>query len=446
MRILTEFDSAVKLVTDYGDPEEVKNTLDYIFALSHQCYILLAKKGRSELCKLEFTKTSPLLKPYITQKLTRRIHGEKRKALLKTLKTKQWRIMQCVLKPFKSSAGNLLFDTFLTSLTIPDGAYVFTLTDAQLLRSDGTLPWHMVSKDPNPFQGPFLPIFATSGQKGYVDIPIPNEDDLSLARNPPKYTAVPWEEKKPIAIFRAMKATGCGLTPKTNMRLKLAMMRSPLLDVGIVDTKLTNMKFDPEDGLGFLETSLKKVPEVPVFGGQDTFKYIIHVDGNVNAYRLLSTMTTGSLILRVMSPYTSWVDHMIKHKVHYIPIKEDLSDLLHVINWCKNNDDECRKIAQNGLDFARSILTRDFIQKYMQSILWSLCEKNQPPMDLEKESVKLDSTSNSLSSSKEEYRASDFSEDYIDFPSDKKRCPRGYSAKIHRNKKVCKKNKTRKAK
>jgi hypothetical protein len=366
MRILTEFDSAVKLVTEYGDPEEVKNTLDYIFALSHQCYILLAKQGRSELCKLEFTKTSPLLKPYITQKLTRRIHGEKRKALLKTLKTKQWRIMQCVLKPFKSSAGNPLFDTFLTSLTIPDGAYVFTLTDAQLLRSDGTLPWHMVSKDPNPFQGPFLPIFATSGQKGYVDIPIPNEDDLSLARNPPKYTAVPWEEKKPIAIFRAMKATGCGLTPKTNMRLKLAMMRSPLLDVGIVDTKLTNMKFDPEDGLGFLETSLKKVPEVPVFGGQDTFKYIIHVDGNVLAYRLLKTMLTGSLILRVASPFVHWLDSKLQAGKHYVSVADDLSNLEETVAWCQEHDSKCRKIAERGRLFAQKMLDISVMKKFVE--------------------------------------------------------------------------------
>jgi len=117
-----------------------------------------------------------------------------------------------------------------------------------------------------------------------------------------------------------------------------------------------------------------------------------------------------------------------------------LSDLLHVINWCKNNDDECRKIAQNGLEFARSVLTRDFIQKYMQSILWTLCEKNQPLIEKEKESITIDSIS------KEDNLVSDFSDDYIDFPLDKKRCPRGYSAKIHRNKKVCKKNKTRKKK
>ena len=367
MRILSEFDSALDLLSEYGDPLKVKNTLDYIFGLSHQCYILLAKKGRSELCKLEFSKTSPLLKPYISQRLTRRIRGDKRKALLKTLKNGEWRIMQCVLKPFRGSEGNPLFEKFLTSLKVPDGAYIFTLTDAQLLREDGTLPWHMVSSAPNPIQGPFLPIFATSGQKGFEDIPIPNEDDLSLAMNPLKYKAVPWEEKKPIAIFRAGKATGCGMTPKTNMRLKLSLMRSPSLDVGIVDTKLKNLKFDPEEGLGYLETSLKKVPEVPLMGGQDGFKYIIHVDGNVLAYRLLKSMLTGSLILRVASPFVHWLDHKLQAGKHYVPVADDLSDLEEKMAWCQDHDSKCKKIAEAGRKFAEKALDLGVMKKFMET-------------------------------------------------------------------------------
>ena len=367
MRILKEFESSKVLLHEYADPEKVDQTLQYIFALAHQCYVLLAKKGTSELCKFEFTKTSSILKPYISQKLTRRIRGDRRKALLTTLKQGQWRIMQCVLKPFRRSEGNPLFETFLTSLKVPDGAYIFTLTDAQLLRSDGTLPWHMVSSDPNPFKGPFLPMFASSGQKGYLDIPIPNEDDLAFVMNPEPYTVIPWEKKKPIAVFRAGKATGCGLTPKTNMRLKLALMRSPLLDVGIVDTKLSTMKFDPEEGLGFLETSIKRVPAIPLFGGQDEYKYIIHVDGNVLAYRLLKSMLTGSLILRVASPFVHWLDGSLKAGKHYISVADDLSDLEEKVAWCLEHDSKCKKIAEAGRLFAEKALKLPLLKKYMET-------------------------------------------------------------------------------
>jgi membrane protein involved in colicin uptake len=96
-----------------------------------------------------------------------------------------------------------------------------------------------------------------------------------------------------------------------------------------------------------------------------------------NAYRLLATMLTGSLILRVTSQYTSWVDHMLQHKVHYIPVKADLSDLLDVIRWCKKNDEKCQEIARNGMEFARSILSKKNIQSYLQNALWSLSEHRQ---------------------------------------------------------------------
>jgi membrane protein involved in colicin uptake len=56
-------------------------------------------------------------------------------------------------------------------------------------------------------------------------------------------------------------------------------------------------------------------------------------------------------------------------------VKADLSDLLDVIRWCKKNDDKCQEIARNGMEFARSILSKKNIQSYLQNALWSLAEK-----------------------------------------------------------------------
>ena len=36
---------------------------------------------------------------------------------------------------------------------------------------------------------------------------------------------------------------------------------------------------------------------------------------------------------------------------HYIPIKEDLSDLFDQIMWCRNNDSTCKLIAENSYKF-----------------------------------------------------------------------------------------------
>jgi hypothetical protein len=58
-------------------------------------------------------------------------------------------------------------------------------------------------------------------------------------------------------------------------------------------------------------------------------------------------------------------------------VKADLSDLLDVIRWCKKNDDKCQEIARNGMEFARSILSKKYIQSYLQNMMWSLSEKRK---------------------------------------------------------------------
>jgi len=473
--------------------ESLGNTLKYIFEyLHHQCYMLCINNNDVLLCKLSMNTTAPVFREKIERSLSklqknRRLTPDKRSFIKESLTKNidRLRVMQCVVKPFSNDdqvESNEYLD-LLRGLNLPNGVFILNLTDAVILRNMGKSPFVMVTGKVSVGDYEYkkhLPILSMSGQRTYLDVPIPNYDDVmrvlkddTLKPIKQKKSVVTgsnykdivrsnmqksnkhlveddmktnWDDKKIVkAVFRG-GPTGCGYTEDTNMRIKLAMMSSSLIDVRLskpegatsIDTK--SIKYDPVHGLGIMNTGINFKSSFLSMKDQSNYKYIIHVDGNVNAYRLLSTMTTGSLILRVMSPYTSWVDHMIKHKVHYIPIKEDLSDLLHVINWCKNNDDECRRIAQNGLEFARSVLTRDFIQKYMQTILWSLSPNNEPPMALDNESESIDS------SSKEDDRVSDFSDEYIDFPSDKKRCPRGYSSKIYKNKKVCKKNKTRKKK
>lgn len=496
-------DKSVVLPVELSNPiwemshESLGNTLKYIFEyLHHQCYMLCINNNDVLLCKLSMNTTAPVFREKIESSLSklqknRRLTPDKRSFIKESLTKNidRLRVMQCVVKPFSNDDqvdSNEYLD-LLRGLNLPNGVFILNLTDAVILRNLGKSPFVMVTGKVSVGDYEYekhLPILSMSGQRTYLDIPIPNYDDVmrvlkesTLKPTKAKKTLLTgstykdvvrsnmhksnkkaveddmttnWDDKIIVkAVFRG-GPTGCGYTEDTNMRIKLAMMSSSLIDVRLskpegattIDTK--SIKYDPVHGLGLMNTGINYKSSFLSMKDQSKYKYIIHVDGNVNAYRLLSTMTTGSLILRVMSQYTSWVDHMIKHKVHYIPIKEDLSDLLHVINWCKNNDDECQRIAQNGLEFARSVLTRDFIQNYMQSILWTLCGKNQPPIVIEKESIKLDSILSSIS--KEDYHASDFSDDYIDFPVDKKRCPRGYSVKIHRKKKVCKKNKTHKKK
>jgi len=398
MRILSEYTEALHIATDclnqrknitgpklkspppqiHGpwkqDADAAEHTLKYIYEkLHHNCYMLCVTAGNSELYKLESSTTAPSFKTALT-KLNKTIKGQKRKTLLKTLKSKQWRVMQCIVKPYKSSTTSKNYPEFLEGLQLPDGVFILNLTDAVILREDGTEPWQMVSGSKSLGEYNFkthLPILSGSGQKGYWDIPIPNYDDIRIALGTDKIgiPELDWSQKKGIAVFRG-GPTGCGYTINTNMRLKLATLKSDILDVGIVENKSNSLKFDPEEGLGMLDTDQSKVPFLDLITQQSKYKYIIHVDGNVAAYRLLKSMLTGSVILRVKSEYTIWADHLLKEGKHYISVKSDLSDLDDVLEWCKNNDKKCQKIAKEGLSFATKVLTKEYLRDYFQRLLY----------------------------------------------------------------------------
>jgi len=399
------------------------------------------------------------------------------------------RVMQCILKPFSEDNGidkkENEYLQLLKGSDLPDGVFILNLTDAVILRNHGKSPFSMVTGklqlDSEYVFDKHLPILSISGQRHYLDIPIPNYDDVMIVlkqttvktnatrkslhqykitqASMPLVNAfgVKWdagiitdwsEKKKTRAVFRG-GPTGCGYTDETNMRLKLDSIDSSLLDVrlskpagaGSIDTK--SIRFDPKYGLGIMNTRINYRNDFLNMRQQSEFKYIIHVDGNVNAYRLLTTMTTGSLILRVMSPYTSWVDHMIKAKVHYIPVKEDLSDLLDVIKWCKKNDERCREIANNGLVFARSVLNKKFIQSYLCEILWSLSpHKNKDYIQIDVAPAAALPVAPAMPVAIDMPPAVKVaSEEYLDMPSDKKQCPKGYKSVKHEGRKKCKKTK-----
>jgi hypothetical protein len=164
-------------------------------------------------------------------------------------------------------------------------------------------------------------------------------------------------------------------------------------DVGIVnsngeiDKSINNevIKNDPVYGIGMMNTNFLSKNKIDM-KTQSNYKYIIHIDGNVNAYRLLTSFLTGSLILRVKSNYTSWFDHLIyaydisdpsssTENTHYIWIKEDFTNLLEVMEWCLMNDEKCKQIAQNALEFAREKSRKEYILEYISMILWGVNDK-----------------------------------------------------------------------
>lgn len=243
-----------------------------------------------------------------------------------------------------------------------------------------------------------IPILSTVSGNFYADIAIPTAEDWARVQSQEKtgdhykYFAPdcknynfdfskPWNERIPTAVFRG-SSTGCGTTPETNPRLKASILstQSPIdenairyLDAGITKWNLRPRKHRSSTFLQLIDTTtLPPLVSAMSPEQQANYKYILHLDGHVSAFRLSLELSMGCVILIQESKYQMWFRKYLTEGVHYLSVKEDLSDLFDKIKWCKEHDEECEIIAQNARDFYNEYLRRDGILDYLQLLFFQL--------------------------------------------------------------------------
>eukprot|EP00944_MAST-04C_sp_MAST-4C-sp1_P011734 g11734.t1 len=235
----------------------------------------------------------------------------------------------------------------------------------------------------------------------------------------------PWEAKMPTAFFRG-NLTGGGVDRANNQRINLITMAHeyegnskyngksggyPFLDAkgtgwNVRDKKLTyspKVTYPRHDNFKFVSG---RVNFVPIYKQTD-YKYIIYVDGHSAANRYGFLMRLGCVILRVKSLPTCagnsmWfypilrgyniLDHKKGAKVtkankkhpetilsspDHILIKEDLSNLMETIEWCRTNDDLCKILAQNAIVKHDYYMGREGILDYLECTFNRIAENTE---------------------------------------------------------------------
>ena len=377
----------------------LRNTMKYIFEkLHHVCYLLCVRNHEPYLFKLEGGGMHAQVKRILEEQIASK--G------ITDLNLDTSRIMQCIIKPYSAEGSTatewlgFLQNPLNKKYVMPNGVYILNLTDAVILRDDASEPFDVFMK-PLPKleleyrRNYYLPILSYSGKEHYDDIAIPNYDDIfTIKRNQSGIVSIEetigpatitefYQKTIDKAVFRG-GTTGCGSTPETNMRLKLtspafldSLRNKDMLDVGLT-TITKQYKMDPVAGLSKVDPTTPTTAPLTL-EAQSKYKYIIHIDGNVHAYRLLKTMLTGSCILRVRSPYTSWMDfsrngtfqgfdirdmggdglNNSKNPMlsHWIWVDNDLSNLDDVLDFCRENESICIKVGQNAKEIAENYLS-----------------------------------------------------------------------------------------
>jgi hypothetical protein len=78
---------------------------------------------------------------------------------------------------------------------------------------------------------------------------------------------------------------------------------------------------------------------------------------------------SNSVLLKQESQKTEWFYSSLEAFVHYIPIKEDLSDLFEKLEWCKKNDELVEKISKKATDLIKKNLMPQHVLDHLTFFL-----------------------------------------------------------------------------
>jgi len=88
-------------------------------------------------------------------------------------------------------------------------------------------------------------------------------------------------------------------------------------------------------------------------------RFIINANGQGHSRRLKIELFSGRVLFVIERRYEEWFHYHLKPWVHYVPVKNDVSDLLENIEIIRNSPNLEQEIKQNAIDFAFSNLKFD---------------------------------------------------------------------------------------
>lgn len=284
-----------------------------------------------------------------------------------------------------------MFEELCKTHSIPDLDFFVNRRDFPLLKTDGTEPYHHIwDSEEQPLVSHqyenYAPILSSCTRDGFADIPIPTMDDwirvcfkenIHFAMNKRVISTTdlfttPWNKKRELAVFRG-SSTGIGYNAETNIRIRLCeqFQNHPYCNVGITAWNNRYRKYQGDPTLHLPESTLSLSKSLSL-EEQSTYKYIIHVEGHVQAYRLSIELAMRSVILLVESKYKLWYQDRLIPWVHYVPVESDLSNLDEQIQWCLTHDEECKKIAEAARLFYDTYLCKEYCLEYLKNVLYKM--------------------------------------------------------------------------
>ena len=105
------------------------------------------------------------------------------------------------------------------------------------------------------------------------------------------------------------------------------------------------------------------------------YKYILDIDGNACTWDATAwKLNSGSVIFKTNSDWTQWFYNEYLPWEHYVPVKEDFSDLDSKYRWCEEHPKECEEMISKCKKLFHKIYRHDSVVDYMSNVIDKLVD------------------------------------------------------------------------
>lgn len=172
---------------------------------------------------------------------------------------------------------------------------------------------------------------------------------------------MPFKHKRRKAVWRGV-TTGRGKGQRAALLRRLPQLQqSPVLDVGY-NRIVQGMNISKQ----FFRRGMSRKRLL-------TYKMVIIAEGNDVSSGLKWALLSTSAVLMPPPTFVSWLmEDNLRPWVHYVPVKQDFSDLERQALWCLEHEPECEKIGLNGRCYMQQFLDRESERKIQNSVMTSV--------------------------------------------------------------------------
>jgi hypothetical protein len=172
---------------------------------------------------------------------------------------------------------------------------------------------------------------------------------------------IPFSSKKSMVFWRG-NATGYGFgnnipyrsVSRETLVKTYAHSPFPFLDIGLSFPKNFLKDSESSENLKYYSKSNVSLED------QLQYKYILSVEGNDVATNLKWIMASNSLVMAPIPQIESWfLESRLIPYVHFLPLKDDFSDLVGKYDWAERHPQECEKMVMNAKTYVKPFLDQE---------------------------------------------------------------------------------------